>query len=225
MTTPIDRGVGHNQGCGTPSRCHPIWPSNTSNELLYSMQRLFSRDNHNHDQVLGERTYNLPLLIPQNQLPPATPFAYVQGATRAGGTAGQVVIAPYSTDNIMHTSWVPYRLGTNLNTPIGSDSDIYFDKVKPAGEYKKWQDWLDTNQTANNSKSLDHRIGDTCSKSQNSMVCSQTCVDWFTNRIVNPQGSMASDSGMGGGCPFGTLRSLTCYPCKVHNTYMNGAMQ
>lgn len=222
-------------GCNTPSRCYPIWPSNTSNELLYSMQRLFSRDNHNHDQVLGEHTYNLPLMLPQNQAQIAKtgPFQYVDGHS------GRVLVAPYSTDNIMHSSWVPFRLETNLSTPTGSDSDIYFDKVKPAGGYRKWQDWLDTGsntrQSMTASKTLDQQIANSCGTAQrngngkNSMVCSQTCVDWFTNRIVNPQGSMMPDAklgengGLGGGCPFGTLRALTCYPCQVHNIYVKGS--
>jgi hypothetical protein len=183
------------------------------------MQQLFSRDNHNHDQVLNEQTFNLPLLLPENQAKPK--FQYVNSQT------GVVEEAPYSTDNIMHVSWVPYRLGTNLNTPSGSDSNIYFDKVQPAGQYSAWKDWLDTHAhtrartTPQSLHSIDKKVAETCTaSSQNHQVCTQTCVDWFTNRIVNPQGSMMSQSGMGGGCPHGTLRSLTCYPCNVHNQYV-----
>jgi hypothetical protein len=190
------------------------------------MQRLFSRDNHNHDQVLGERTYNLPLDLPHNH--DRAPFQYVNSTT------GQVETAPFSTDNVMHTSWEPYRLGTNLNTPWGSDSDIYFDKVKPAGQYKKWKDWLDTQSSTTPTQNIDEKVAATCAneaagcpcQSNGGMICTQTCVDWFTNRIVNPQGSMMPEdgapSGLGGGCPHGTMRALTCYPCRVHNTYVNG---
>lgn len=212
-------------GC-SQSRCQPIWPSNTSNELLYNMQRLFSRDNHNHDQVLGEQTYNLPLLLPENQ----APFKYVNSLT------GQVEAAPYSTDNIMHVSWVPYRLGTNLNTPWGSDSDIYFDKVPEVtpsapisgAGYSAWKDWLDVNAAGAPRATIDEKVAATCStagecRSNGGLVCTQTCVDWWTNRIVNPQGSLMPASGvMGGGCPHGTLRALNCYPCHVHNTYVRG---
>jgi len=191
------------------------------------MQRLFSRDNHNHDQVLHEKTYNLPLLIPENQVRP--PFIFHNAKT------GKLDAAPYSTDNTMHTSWVPYRLGTNLNTPWGSDSNIYFNKVNPAGQHHKFLDWLDKNamqktnqamQETNKAlqKSIDEKVANSCAANNNSgMVCAPTCIDWWTNRPNPPQGSMqASDGSVSGGCPWGTVRGLSCYPCSVHSTYVQG---
>lgn len=186
------------------------------------MQRLFSQDNHNHDQVLHEKTYNLPLLIPENQVKP--PFIF------HNATSGKLEAAPYSTENVMHTSWVPFRLGTNLNTPWGSDADIYFEKVKPAGEFNNYLDWLDKNadKKSNNNKdlkkSIDEKVATSCGAGNNSgMVCAPTCIDWWTNRPNPPQGSMeSSDGSVGGGCPWGTLRGLSCYPCSVHTTYVHG---
>jgi len=200
----------------SPSRCEPIWPSNTSNELLYNMQRLFSRDNHNHDQVLNEKTLNLPLMLPENRGKP--PFNFVNATT------GQVTYAPYSTDNVMHQEWQKYRLRTNVNPPHGSDSDIYFDQVPPAGQNTRYLDWLDSHDCNQDGKSIDQRVAQTCARSgAGQQVCSQTCVDWWTNRIVNPQGSLVSDQDISGGCPFGTVRAMTCYPCRVHNTYVRDA--
>lgn len=205
-------------------KCHacnvPIWPSNTTNELLHGMQILFSQDNHNHDQVLHEQTYNLPLLVPQNQVRP--PFSYCDG------TSGRVLTAPYSTDNVQHSNWVPSRLLTNVNTPIGSDSNIYFDKVKPAGQYTQWMDWLDVNATSGQvntpQKSIDEKVASCCASGQvGGNVCSQTCVDWWTNRPVPPQGSLEPSSGVGAGCPWGTMPALSCYPCSVHNLYVRGS--
>lgn len=120
------------RGCSVP-----IWPSNSANELLYGMQILFSQDNHSHDQVLHENTYNLPLRVPENEGRP--PFSF------CNATSGRVETAPYSKDTVLHVNWVPYRLQDNLNTPWGSDSDIYFQDVAPAEQYNRYQDWLDVN--------------------------------------------------------------------------------
>uniref|UniRef100_A0A6C0BM39 Uncharacterized protein n=1 Tax=viral metagenome TaxID=1070528 RepID=A0A6C0BM39_9ZZZZ len=181
------------------------------------MQRLFSRDNHNHDQVLGEHTMNLPLLLPENQTKP--PFTYVNAAT------GQINRAPYSTDNVMHQEWHKYRLGTNLTPPRGSDSDIYFDQVPEHPIALRGMDWLDTlaEKPKHQILSIDQRVAQTCQAQPDKQVCSQTCVDWWTNRIVNPQGSLMNTDQISGGCPFGTTRALNCYPCQVHNTYVRGS--
>ena len=201
----------------------PVWPSNTGNELLYDMQILFSQDNHNHDQVLHEETFNLPLLLPENQVRP--PFQF------CNATSGRVERAPFSRDNIMHTHWQQSRLATNINTPFGSDSNIYFDKVLPAGLNDKWLDWLDVNaRTASNetmgdraNESMDEKVANCCA-GKDGYVCSQTCVDWWTNRPTPPQGSMMPrDGAVGGGCPFNTMPALSCYPCSVHNLYQRGA--
>ena len=204
--------------------CHacnvPVWPSNTTNELLHGMQILFSRDNHNHDQVLHEETYNLPLLVPQNQVRP--PFTF------CNGHSGQVEAAPFSRENVQHSNWVPSRLLTNVNTPIGSDANIYFDKVAPAGQYTRWMDWLDVNARQPQSQPgpfIDEKVASCCSSNNTSgNVCSQTCVDWWTNRPVPPQGSLTPSNGeIGGGCPFNTMPAISCYPCGVHKLYVNGA--
>lgn len=196
----------------------PVWPSNTSNELLHGMQVLFSRDNHNHDQVLNERTYNLPLNIPQNHQQPG--FSYCNAGN------GQVNVAPYSSDNIMHVDWVPTRLATNVNMPWGSDADIYFDKVQAPPRYTAWKDWLDVNAAkgaAGSNKSIDEKVAECASanKTTSGVVCHQTCVDWWTNRPVPPQGNLTpQDGSIGGGCPWGTTVGLSCYPGAVHNLYV-----
>lgn len=198
-----------------------IWPSNTTNEILYGQQRLFNVSNHNHDQVLGEKRYNLPLMIPENQA--KAPFQYC-----SGDPANPVMTAPYSSDNVMHTQWEWSRLGTNLNTPWGSDSNIYFDQVPPAGQFNAWKDWLDQPkkyQTVSDQaiSQCCERVKQTGAKGEEGKVCTPTCVDWWTNRIVNPQGSLQNGNAVSGGCPFGTVRALTCYPCHVHQTYTKAA--
>lgn len=198
---------------------------------MYARQQLFDRDNHNHTEVLGERYFGLPLLLPENQR--RTPFVYVNAET------GKHQAAPYSTDNVMHTDWVASRLVHNRATPIGSDSDIYFQNTIPGAPnvddyyegtpqqqgYTRWQDWLDHNAAAavtTKRSSIDEKVARTCADGNDeSMVCSMTCTDWWTNRPVPPQGSLASPQG-GGGCPWGTVQSLACYPCSVHSTYVKG---
>lgn len=87
------------RSCQCPPQVpRPIWPSNSVTEQLYGMQILFNRDTHNHDEVLGERYYNLPFLIPENEKKPKA--VYVNGYT------GRVEVVPYSTDNQMHQDWV-----------------------------------------------------------------------------------------------------------------------
>lgn len=209
--------------CGIPLQL-PIWPSNTGNELLYATQRLFSRDDHNHTEVLGERYYGLPFLVPENQRRP--PAKYVDAST------GEVREAPFSSDNVMHTDWVPYRLNHNTSTPFGSDSDIFYRGALPGGGSKfyegtpaqnghtQWKDWLDRPLRLAR-QPVDDRVRATCDE-RGGQVCSHTCVDWWTNRPVPPQGSMSSNA-VGGGCPFGTLDALACYPCNVHESYQRGS--
>lgn len=222
--------------CG-PQNEIPIWPSNTGNELLYRNQRLFNRDNHNHTEVLGEEYFGLPFMVPQNQHRRPT---YINEQT------GQRQTVPYSTDNVMHTDWVPYRLGTNLNTPIGSDSAIYFQNTIPGVPntydmyegtptqhgYTKWQDWLDTAATiptthggttlaTKTTRGPDSAATAACTTGRDDKICSMTCTDWWTNRPVPPQGSLTSPQG-GGGCPFNTVQSLVCHPCDVQTTYTKG---
>lgn len=201
----------------------PIWPGNSPNEFLYSHQNLFNRDAHNHSEVIGEQTYGLPLMVPGNA---GKSFEFVNQYT------GQVQTAPFSTDNTMHTNWVPYRLGTNLNTHFGSDSAIYFNNtITPKGEafyegtpaevgYRKWQDWLD-NPVSGEGSTADNRVAATCEKG---LVCAQTCTDWWTGRSEPPQGSLMTPGlPVSGGCPFGTTQALACYPCGSHDTYVRGS--
>ena len=205
-----------------PIRQTPVWPSNSPNELLYYNQRLFNRDNHNHDQVLGEKTFNLPLMLPENQA--RAPFTY------CNGTTGEMKVAPYSTDNIMHQNWKPFRMLTNVNIPYGSDANIYFEDVPPAEVNTNYLDWLDKNSFAaaaslatGAGKSQDEKVYDCCgAQGENGMVCSMTCVDWWTNRPIPPQGILTQPDGSGGGCPWNTVQALSCYPCDVHNTYVRG---
>lgn len=169
-----------------PQVPRPIWPSNSGNELLYSQQRLFSQDNHNHDQVLGEHTYNLPLAVPQNLNKP--PVLYVNGYS------GKIRSAPFSSDNQMHQDWVPFRLYTNVNTPFGSDSNLFFQGVKSADTYTGFKDWLDShNDEPEREGAIDERVAQTCNAVSDSGldVCTPTCVDWWTNRPVPQQGSMS----------------------------------
>jgi hypothetical protein len=183
------------------------------------MQMLFSRDDHNHNQVIDEHTYNLPLLVPENM--EKAPVVYINGYT------GQFKQAPFSTDNSMHTNWVPFRLESNVNTPFGSDSNIYFQGVARPEVYNKYKDWLDVHndEEENRFSRMDKRVYDACasSKGQNVPVCTMTCIDWWTNRPVPPQGSLTRDDGTGGGCPWGTVQGLSCYSCDTHNTYVRGA--
>lgn len=201
-----------------PQVDRPIWPSNSGNELLYGMQMLFSRDDHNHNQVIDEHTYNLPLLLPENLKKP--PVTYINGYS------GKFQQAPFSTDNVMHQNWVPFRLESNVNTPFGSDSAIYFQGVPRAEVFTKYKDWLDVhNDKDSRFQSMDKKVFQACdsSRGQNVPVCTMTCIDWWTNRPVPPQGSLKRDDGTGGGCPFGTVQGLSCYSCETHNTYVRGS--
>lgn len=232
--------------CG---RCihKPIWPSNTGNEVLHYHQNLFNRDTHNHSEVLHEQIYGLPYDVPANRSligSSKTGSQNEQGAFRfVNASTGQVQTAPFSTENAMHTDWVPYRLGVNLNTHVGSDSDIYFQgTINPAVQqnspiggfyegtpaqvgYNAWMDWLDNHTATGPSDGIsgDEAVQRGCSKPED-LICEQTCVDWWTRRPVPPQGSLQRlGQPTSGGCPFNTVQALACYPCGVNATYIKGA--
>lgn len=217
-------------GCGTCPRVvqGPIWPSNSANETIHQQQMLFNRDDHNHSEVLGERTVTLPLMVPTNR----APFVFTNQ------TSGTRQRAPYSTDNVMHTEWAPYRALVNVNTPIGSDSAILFQSTiprvsgpdafyegTPANQgYDKWKDWLDNQAGMSDGTASDARVSQACAPSGADQVCAQTCVDWWTMRPVPPQGSLQRpELPSSGGCPFNTLQAMTCYPCQAQTTYVPAA--
>lgn len=211
-------------GCGSCPRTvqGPIWPSNSANETYHRHQMLFNRDDHNHAEVLGERIMTLPLMVPTNR----------DRERVINATTGTVQMVPFSTDNVMHTDWVPFREGVNLNTPTGSDSAILFQSTMPrvassdafyegtpANQgYDKWKDWLDNPRGASDGTAADARVANQCVPG--AKVCAQTCVDWWTLRAVPPQGSLQRpELPSSGGCPFNTMQAMACYPCNSHVTY------
>ena len=321
-TRTRDQITAHARTCACRS-CTPmpIWPSNSVSETLHRHQILFDPSDHNHSEVLGEKTYSLPLLGAStvNELSPTPTATYclpyscrpstsfslashplLQQSPFSNGTSpngdgtygnkdrkvcksgnvcqdarvcqdkracqqgpfvepplvineatGKVQRVPWSTDNQMHLDWVQTRLQTNVNTPIGSDSNIYFGpgsdifyQGTPAENgYGKWKDWLDrvNEQGAPRGTVADAKVKEMCIASKKSdrkagtqekagsqdgntgLICSQTCVDWWTQRNVAPQGSLQSSNALvSGGCPFGTLPALSCYSCNTHTTYQNG---
>lgn len=219
MPLPIQQNKCNGLNCnGMPIVQSPVWPSNSPNEIYYAYQSIFNRDNHNHDQVLQERYYNLPYLTEANLEKPQP--LIVDGSFQSQ-TMGKVIRVPFSTENYMHTHWDPYRLQTNQIPPHGSDSHIFFQGVNPAETYTEYLDWLDkpnNPKQGNISKSIDDGITQSCSGDPTKMVCSPTCIDWWTNRPMPPQGGMMGAEGRGG-CRWGEVQGLSCYPCTNHLTY------
>ena len=114
-------------------------------------------------------------------------------------TTGREEVMPYSSDNLRHSNWHASRLCTNVSTPIGSDSDLLFNTrgtpITPG------------------LRNTDKEICACCVKNPNARVCTPVCVDMWTNRPCPTNGSL-------GGCPFGTVRALSCYDCSTHLTYI-----
>jgi len=182
---PNHCAAAQNRPRGIPFR----WPGGTSAQMVNRYQQLFPRDTHWHAEVLNERIYPLPLKLPQN----SKPVIYCDSST------GRAEVAPYSTDNQMHWNWHESRLCTNVSTPIGSDSDIFFNT---RGD-----------PSTPGIRNTDDEVCACCEKHPEAMVCSTVCVDMWTNRPSPPQGST-------GGCPFGTVKALSCYDCSTHLSYV-----
>jgi hypothetical protein len=241
--------MNHANTCGCPTcMVHlqvPIWPGNSVNLMTYSRQNLFNRDNHNHSEVLHEKLYPLPLALPQNR----TPFVFHNAsdggklaiAPFSSDNAMHQDWVPFRMCNNRNTP-----TGSDSALFFGAGSDDFYEGTPAQAGFTEWKDWLDqVDNSKVNAASLDQKLVQSCRSAPTSsscsssaggdkcggqktmgpqnQICEMTCMDWWTNRLVPPQGTLTRPNvALSGGCPYGTVKALTCHPCEVQQIYERG---